>query len=176
MKVWWSDPSACVSSFFWKLTWSLVLLTITRLSLRKQAIQNCSVPIRGYFTKRNIFITDIAGWAQRTGDIYKTRYCFKSPAALCRRLHNAGSCEVVTLPVVAGDVPDLAASLLSCYRASTGRGARATRPVLVTFLRLWNVKTFDNTFTQPPIGLGKRERTLLLASSESKLIMLMSIE
>ena len=132
MKVWWSDPSACVSSFFWKLTWSLVLLTITRLSLRKQAIQNCSVPIRGYFTKRNLFITDIDGCSRQTGDVYKTRYCFKSPAALCR-LHNAGSCEVVTLPVVAGDVPDLAASLLSCYRDGTGRGARATRPTWSRF-------------------------------------------
>ena len=121
MKVWWSDLSACVSSFCWKLTWSLVLLAITRLSLRKHAIENCSVPIRGYFTKRNLFITLIDGCSRHTGDVYKTCYCFKRQAALCR-LHSAGTCEVVTLRVL-GDVPDPAASLLLCWRDSTGRSS-----------------------------------------------------
>ena len=63
-----------MSSFCLNFTWSLALLTITRLSLRKHAIKNCSGTIRAYFT---IFIT-LNGYSPKPDDVYKTCVVSKS--------------------------------------------------------------------------------------------------
>mgnify|MGYP007045266594 CR=1 FL=1 len=119
----------------------------------------------------SIFIT-LNGCSRQAGDVYKTCYCFKSPAACCACTVLCGNWwlskvqELVAWrPMVMSRVSGFASPPPCCRDSTAVLGRVKSR--YFTYV----TGNFYNTFTQSLIGLEKRQRAILLVSSQLSLIM-----